>query len=255
MKIRVLIVDDEPLARRKLRRFLNAESAFEIIGECADGSRAVAAIEEQKPDLLFLDMQMPEMNGLDVVQAVGPQRMPLVVFVTAHDQYAVKAFEVNALDYLLKPVSRERFQSAVARARTQLDHGPSNDVGQRLHALLQRLQSGPEFSRRLMVKSEGRVIFLSIDEIDWIESAHNYLVLHVGKKNHLIRETMDSLEARLDPEHFVRIHRSTMVNIERIQEMHPWVRGEHAVLLRDGTRLTLSRSYYERLRQRLGEAP
>lgn len=255
MKIRVLIVDDEPLARRKLRRFLNAESAFEIIGECADGSRAVTAIEEQKPDLLFLDMQMPEMNGLDVVQAVGPQRMPLVVFVTAHDQYAVKAFEVNALDYLLKPVSRERFQSAVARARTQLDHGPSNDVGQRLHALLQRLQSGPEFSRRLMVKSEGRVIFLSIDEIDWIESAHNYLVLHVGKKNHLIRETMDSLEARLDPEHFVRIHRSTMVNIERIQEMHPWVRGEHAVLLRDGTRLTLSRSYYERLRQRLGEAP
>lgn len=252
MKIRALIVDDEPLARRKLRRLLNGECDVEVIGECADDTQAVAAIEEQKPDLVFLDVQMPETDGLGVVHAVGPQRMPLVVFVTAYDQYAVKAFEVSALDYLLKPVSRERFQAAVARARSQMELGRTSEVGQRLHALLEHLKSGQEFSRRLMLKSEGRVFFLTVDEIDWIEAAHNYLVLHVGKKSHLIRETMDSLEARLDPDHFVRIHRSTMVNIERIQEMHPWVRGEHAVLLRDGTRLTLSRSYYERLRQRLG---
>jgi two-component system, LytTR family, response regulator len=253
VKMRVLLVDDEPLARRKLRRLLNGECDVEIVGESADGAQAVAAIEVQKPDLVFLDVQMPEMDGLGVVHAIGPQRMPLVVFVTAHDRYAVKAFEVSALDYLLKPVNRERFQAAVARARSQMDLGHPGEVEQRLHALLEHLKSGQEYSRRLMLKSEGRVYFLTIDEIDWIEAAHNYLVLHVGKKSHLIRETLDSLEARLDPDHFVRIHRSTMVNLDRIQEMHPWVRGEHAVFLRDGTRLTLSRSYYERLRQRLGE--
>ena len=251
--MRVLIVDDEPLSRRKLRRLLNGECDLEIIGECTDGAQAVTAIAEQKPDLVFLDVQMPEMDGLGVIYAVGPQRMPLVVLVTAYDHYALKAFEVSALDYLLKPVNRERFQAAVARARSQMELGRNGEVGQRLQALLEHLQAGQEYSRRLMLKSEGRVFFLTVDEIDWIEAAHNYLVLHVGTKSHLIRETMDSLEARLDPNHFVRIHRSTVVNLERIQEMHPWVRGEHAVLLRDGTRLTLSRSYYERLRQRLGE--
>lgn len=253
MNVRVLIVDDEPLARRKLRRLLNCECEIDIVGECADGAQAVAAIEAQAPDLVFLDVQMPEMDGLDVVRAVGPQRMPLVVFVTAHDRYAVRAFEVSALDYLLKPVNRERFQATVARARSRMDRGRSGDVGQNLHTLLEHLKTGQEYSRRLMLKSEGRVIFLAVDEIDWIEAAHNYLVLHVGTRSHLIRETMDSFEARLDPDRFVRIHRSTMVNFERILELHPWVRGEHAVLLRDGTRLTLSRSYYERLRQRLGE--
>lgn len=253
MKIRVLIVDDEPLARRKLRRLLNGSADIETIGECANGVQAVAIIEEQKPDLVFLDMQMPELDGLGVVDAIGPQRMPLIVFVTAYDRYAIKAFEVNALDYLLKPVNRERFQATVTRARSQLERGHTSAMGQQLHALLEHLKPGQEFCRRLMLKSEGRVYFLTVDEIDWIEAAHNYLVLHAGKASHLIRETMNSLEARLDPDRFVRIHRSTMVNIERIQEMHPWVRGEHAVFLRDGTRLTLSRSYYERLRQRLGE--
>lgn len=253
MKIRVLLVDDEPLARKKLRRLLACERDVEIVGESADGQRAVMAIEQQKPHLVFLDVQMPDLDGLGVVQAIGPESMPLVIFVTAHDHYAVKAFEVSALDYLLKPVSRERFQAAIARARSQLERGQSSEMGQQLRALLKHLKSGPEFSRRLMLKSEGRIYFLPVDEIDWIEAAHNYLVLHVGSKTHLIRETMDSLQARLDPEQFVRIHRSTMVNIVRIQEIHPWIKGEHAVLLQDGTRLALSRTYYEQFRQRLAE--
>lgn len=253
MAIRTLIVDDEPPARRKLRRLLNCESDIEILGDCADGPQAVAAIEEQQPDLVFLDVQMPEMDGMGVVHAVGPERMPLVIFVTAYDRYAIQAFEISALDYILKPFNRERLQAAIARARSQLKLGRDGDAEQRLNALLEHLKPGRESSRRLMLKSERRLYFLNVDEIDWVEAAHNYLVLHVGNKSHLLRETMDSLEARLDPDQFVRIHRSTMVNIERIQEMHPWVRGEHAVILRDGTRLTLSRSYYERLRQRLGE--
>jgi two-component system LytT family response regulator len=249
---RVLIVDDEPPALRKLRRLLDLEDDIEIVGECANGPQAVAAIRERKPDLVFLDVQMPEMDGLGVVRAIGLDRMPLVVFVTAYDSYAVKAFEVNALDYLLKPFSRERMQAAVARARSQLLRGNPSLVGQQLGALLDHLKSGRESSRRLMIKSEGRVVFVKVDEIDWIEAAHNYLVLHLGKRSRLIRETMESLEARLDPDLFVRIHRSTMVNIERVLELHPWIRGEHAVILHDGTRLTLSRSYYDRLRHRLG---
>jgi len=254
VKLGVLIVDDEPLARRKLRRLLNQEGDFEIVGECSDGAQAIADIQAYKPDLVIMDMQMPEVDGLGVVHAVGPQHMPLVVFVTAHDHYAVQAFEVSAVDYLLKPVNRERFQAAIARARAQMALGRTGEVGQRLNALLDQLKSGQEYSRRLMLKSEGRVYFLMVDEIDWIEAAHNYLLLHVGKKSHLIRETLASFEVRLDPDRFVRIHRSTMVNIDRIQEIHPWVRGEHAVLLHDGTRLPLSRSYYERLRHRLGDS-
>jgi len=253
MAIRTLIVDDEPPARRKLRRLLSCESDIEIVGDCADGPQAVAAIAEHHPDLVFLDVQMPEMDGMGVVHAVGPERMPMVVFVTAFDRYAIQAFEISALDYILKPYSRERLQAAVARARGQLERGHSDDVEQRLHTLLEHLKPGREACGRLMLKSEGRVYFLKADEIDWIEAAHNYLVLHAGAKSHLLRETMDSLEARRAPGLFVRIHRSTMVNFERIQEICPWVRGEHAVILHDGTRLTLSRSYYERLRNRLGE--
>jgi len=251
VKLRVLIVDDEPLARRKLRRLLNNENDIEILGESSDGAQAIAAITQKQPDLVFLDVQMPELDGLAVVQAVGPQGMPLVVFVTAHDRYAVKAFEVNALDYLLKPIHRERLQAAVARARSCVMHGRAGEMEQRLRALLKRLKSDQEYTRRLMLKSQGRVYFLMVDDIDWIEAAHNYLLLHVGRETHLIRETLDSLEARLDPDHFARIHRSTMVNINRVHELHPWVRGEHAVVLRDGTHLALSRSYYERLKQRL----
>lgn len=253
MKIRVLIVDDEPLACRKLRRLLTNVNDIEVVGEATDGMQAITAIEMQKPDLVFLDMQIPEMDGLGVVQTIGPQRMPLVIFVTAYDHYAVKAFEVNALDYLLKPVNRERFQATIARVRNRLARSSDNESQQHLRALLEQLKAGREYSRRLMLKSEGRVYFLLIDEIDWIEAAHNYLILHVGDKTHLIRETLESIESRLDPDHFVRIHRSTVVNINRIQEIHTWARGEHVVLLRDDTRLTISRNYYERLRHRLGD--
>lgn len=251
MPIRTLLVDDEPPARRKLRRLLAAENDVEIVGEAADGSAAVALIEQLTPDLVFLDMQMPELDGLDVVCAVGASRMPLVIFVTAYDGYAIKAFEVSALDYILKPFSRERLAAAVARARTQLERGRAPDVEQRLNALLDGMQPRRQSSRRLMLKAEGRIYFLKAAEIEWIEAAHNYAVLHAGGKSHLLRETMDSLESRLDPDLFIRIHRSTMVNIEHVREIQPWMRGEHAVILEDGTRLTLSRRYYERLRQRL----
>lgn len=253
MPIRTLIVDDEPPARRKLRRLLAYENDVEIVGECADGSAAVALIEQQKPDLVFLDVQMPELDGLDVVYAIGANQMPLVVFITAYDGYAIKAFEVSALDYILKPFSRERLQAAVARCRAQLGHSRAPDIERRLNALLDEMAPRRQWSRRLILKSEGRIYFLKAAEIEWIEAAHNYALLHVGGKSHLLRETMDSLESRLDPDLFVRIHRSTMVNIERVQEIHPWARGEHAVILADGTRLALSRRYYERLRQRLEE--
>ena len=247
----VLIVDDEAPARSILREHLERVPGVRVLADCANGLEAVRVAGELSPDVVFLDIEMPKLTGFETLELLDPGIA--AVFVTAYDAWAVKAFEVSALDYLLKPVNRERFQASVARARSQLERGRTGEVSQRLHALLEQLRPGQEYSRRLMIQSEGRVFFLTVDEIDWIEAAHNYLILHVGTRSHLIRETMGSLEARLDPDHFVRIHRSTMVNIDRIQEMHPWVRGEHAVILRDGTRLTLSRSYYERLRQRLGE--
>ena len=250
-KIRTLIVDDEPLARERLASLLSAEQDIELVGQCRDGEEAVAAIHDHSPALVFLDVQMPQMNGFEVIEAVGTDQMPLVVFVTAYDQHALKAFQVRALDYLLKPFDRERFAEALQRARAQIEREETGDLGRRLLALVKDLRRDQPRTDRLVVKSAGRLFFLRADEIDWVEAAGNYVRLHVGSTAHLLRETMNAIEGRLDPEKFFRIHRSRIVNVERIQELQPWLNGEYAVLLRTGTRLTLSRGYREKLQDRL----
>ena len=252
--IRALIADDEPLARERMRSLLGAEQDIEIIGEARDGVEAVEAILSQSPDLVFLDVHMPKLDGFEVIQTVGPDRMPAVVFVTAYDQHALRAFEVQALDYLLKPFDGERFQGALRRVRRQIDSRETGDIGQRLLALVRDLRPASQSrTDRLVVKSGGRLYFLRADEIDWIEAAGNYVRLHVGAEGHLLRETMNSIESRLNPEIFFRIHRSHIVNIERIKELQPWFNGEYVVILRNGARLTLSRGYREKLQERLGK--
>jgi len=211
----------------------------------------VTAIHDDSPDLVFLDVQMPEMSGFEVIEAVGSEKMPLVIFVTAYDQHALKAFQVRALDYLLKPFDRERFSDSLQRARKQLEREETGDLGRRLLALVKDLRRDQPKSDRLVVKSGGRLFFLRTDEIDWVEAAGNYVRIHVGPASHLLRETMNALEGRLDGEKFFRIHRSRIVNMERIQELQPWLNGEYAVVLRSGTRLTLSRGYREKLQERL----
>jgi two-component system LytT family response regulator len=253
-KIKVLVADDEPLARERLSGLLSQEPDIEVVGQARDGEEAVTAIHDDSPDLVFLDVQMPQMSGFDVIEAVGSDKMPLVIFVTAYDQHALKAFQVRALDYLLKPFDRERFKDALSRARKQLEREENGDLGRRLLALVKDLRRDQPKSDRLVVKSGGRLFFLRTDEIDWVEAAGNYVRLHVGPGSHLLRETMNAIEGRLDPEKFFRIHRSRIVNMERIQELQPWLNGEYAVLLRTGTRLTLSRGYREKLQDRLGRA-
>jgi two-component system, LytTR family, response regulator len=253
-KIKVLVVDDEPLARERLTTLLSQEPDVEQVTPARDGEEAITTIHDDSPDLVFLDVQMPQMNGFDVIEAVGSDKMPLVIFVTAYDQHALKAFQVRALDYLLKPFDRQRFTDALQRARKQLERDETGDLGRRLLALVKDLRRDQPRSDRLVVKSGGRLFFLRADEIDWVEAAGNYVRLHVGPASHLLRETMNAIEGRLDPEKFFRIHRSRIVNMERIQELQPWLNGEYAVLLRTGTRLTLSRGYREKLQDRLGKA-
>ena len=246
MKIKTLIVDDEPLARERVRRFLREETDVEIIGECGDGAQAIKTIKQLKPDLVFLDIQMPEKNGFEVIKSLDSKSVPQIIFVTAYDQYALKAFDVHALDYLLKPFNRERLMRAVSRAREQIENKNRGQIDERLAALIADLRSEKKYLERLIVKSVGRVFFLKTDEIDWIEAAGNYLKIHVGRESHLIRETMHGIEAKLNPEKFLRIHRSTVVNIDSIKELHPMFSGDYAVILRNGTEITLSRSYRDR---------
>jgi two-component system LytT family response regulator len=251
MRIRVLIVDDEVLARKRIRDLLEGQADVEIVGECSNGRDAVHKVLELGPDLLFLDVQMPGLNGLGVLEAVSPERMPVVIFVTAYDQYALKAFEVHALDYLLKPFDRSRFRESLQRARAQIQRVRTGDLSERLMSLLHDLKGERKFLDRLVVKAAGRIFFLRVDEIDWIEAAGNYLRLHVGRESHLLRETMSRIEHQLDPDQFLRIHRSTIVNIEQVKELRPLFHGEYAVILRDGRQLTLSRAYRGRLDERL----
>jgi two-component system, LytTR family, response regulator len=249
---RVLIVDDEPLARERLRMLLQDEQGIDVVGEAGDAATAAESIAAMSPDLVFLDVQMPGATGFDVISAVGADKMPMVVFVTAYDRYALRAFEVHALDYLLKPFDRERFRHALGRARRQLDGRASGDLERRLLAIVNDLKPSHGRVDRFVVKTGGRVFFVRSDEIDWIEAAGNYVKLHVGNDTHLFRETMNAVEARLDADLFFRIHRSHIVNIERIRELQPWFNGEYVVFLKNGTRLTLSRGYREKLQERVG---
>ena len=246
-KIKTLIVDDEPPARRNLRALLKDIPDIEIVKECGNGRDAVASIRALQPELVFLDVQMPEMNGFEVLEALTDHPLPGIIFVTAYDQYALKAFEVSALDYLLKPFDDARFHKALAQARRQIEQQDASELGHKLLALLGTREIKPGATRylsRLMVKSAGRVIFIRSDEIDWIEAYDNYVRLHVNGRSHLLRQTMNELEGVLNPEQFARIHRSVIVNLDRVKELRPHV-NEHLVVLRDGSELKLSRTRKE----------
>jgi two-component system LytT family response regulator len=253
-KIRALIVDDEPLARRRVRRLLAHDADVEIVGDCADGYEAVGAINEHAPDLVFLDVQMPELDGFAVLGRLKPEQLPLVVFVTAYDQYALQAFEVCAVDYLLKPFDRKRFELALSRAKTRLVHERGDELSQRTLALLTELQARARHPDRILVKAGGRAFFLKADEIDWIEAEGKYVRLYVGRESYLLREAIGGIEAQLDPKMFLRIHRSAIVNIDRVRELQPWFHHEYRVILRDGTQLMLSRSCRKRLTDLLGSS-
>lgn len=252
MLIRTLIVDDEPLARKRLRELLKDDAEIELIGECADGGETLAAIRELSPDLIFLDVQMPELDGLAVSESIKGERQPLIIFVTAHDQYAARAFDVRAVDYLLKPFDRARFTQALQRAKEQLREKQDRQVNRQMLELLVELKAPPAYLDRLVIKTNERVFVLKTDEIDWIEAEGNYVRVHFGKQSSLIRETLSYLASQLDPRKFPRIHRSRMVNLDRIQELQAWSHRDYRIILRNGTQLTLSRSYRERLDQLLG---
>ncbi|HKP10909.1 MAG TPA: LytTR family DNA-binding domain-containing protein [Blastocatellia bacterium] len=251
--IRTLIVDDEPLARRRIRRMLARHPDVEVIGECANGREAIAAIQGQRPGLVFLDVQMPEVDGFAALASVGAGEMPLIIFVTAYDQYALRAFEVHALDYLLKPFDRRRFDVALQQARARLASG-RDDMSRRAIALLEELRAQQSHIERMVIKAGGRAFFLKTDEIDWVEAEGKYVRLHVGKESYLVREAISQIEAQLDPKRFLRIHRSTIVNLDRVRELQPWFHNDYRVILRDGTELTLSRSCRKRLGELLGNA-
>jgi two-component system LytT family response regulator len=242
----VLIVDDEPLAREGLRMLLTGDAQVAVISEAKNGRKAVTAIRESRPDLVFLDVQMPEMDGFNVIQEVGPERMPAVVFVTAHDRYAIRAFEINALDYLLKPVTAERFHQSLERAKARLSGG--EEMGWRMVSLLEAMANPSPYAKRLAVRSGTRTLFVPVDDIEWIQAAENYVELHFGAGCHLLQATMNTIEASLDPEVFLRIHRSSIVNVGRIKELQPAGHGEYVVVLRSGVRLQSGRSYHEKLK-------
>lgn len=276
MPIRVLVVDDEPIARRRVRRMLRLEPDVDVIDEVGSGSEAIEAIRKERPDLVLLDVQMPDVDGFGVVDALGAEAMPPTIFVTAFNEYAVRAFDVNAIDYLLKPYDPERFRSAFQRARSHMERVSSAEQGRKIRALLEQVigddrtsaalaDRGPasapngmgappprvRFLDRLMVKHDGRVSFVKVSDVDWFEASGNYVRVHAGKGSHLIRETMHHIEAQLEPSMFVRIHRAVIVNIDRIKELQPWFAGDYVVILRDGRQLKLSRTYREHLQSRM----
>ncbi|HEX6546120.1 MAG TPA: LytTR family DNA-binding domain-containing protein [Bryobacteraceae bacterium] len=249
--IKVLIVDDEPIIRRGLRSHLSNRDCYEVVGECCNGRRAIDDIREAKPDLVFLDVQMPEVDGFGVIREVGPAAMPAVVFVTAFDEYAVRAFDVNALDYLLKPFDEERFSRCLTRVEQRLaEPGKGDSLVEKLASLVAE-QAKPRTADRLAIRNSDRITLLQTEEIDWIEAADNYVEIHVGKQVHLMRETLSNLEQRLQPFRFLRIHRSRLVNADRIKELHPLFHGEYELVLSDGTHLTSSRHYRDVLQRLL----
>jgi two-component system, LytTR family, response regulator len=251
--IRAIIVDDEPLARERLRSMLETEPDIEIIDECADGVTAVESIETHRPDLVFLDVNMPELDGIGVLERIGTSVIPAVIFVTAYDHFAVQAFDAHAVDYVLKPFDEDRFRTAVQRARSTLKARASDEIDSRLAALLSDMKR-PRHLERLAIKAGGKIVFIRTEEIDWIGAEGNYARIHTGNRSHLLRETMNTLETKLDPERFLRIHRSTIVNTESIAELEPLFQGDYVVILRDGSRLTSSRGYRQNLQAFMNRA-
>jgi two-component system LytT family response regulator len=251
-ELRVLLVDDEPLVREGLRDFLGEEQDVIIAGECSNGAEALHFLEAHEVDVVFLDVQMPELDGLGVARVLLREGRPAIVFVTAFSEHAIRAFELNAIDYLLKPFDRERFHAAVDRVRIRLGSGKQEELARRLAAVLGELQRERSYADRVLVKSDGRLRFVAVEDLDWVEAADNYVRLHAGNQRHLVRETIRSFQARLDPARFARIHRSAIVNLSRIRELQPTFNGEYTVLLTSGAKLTLSRTYRDAVRARLG---
>ena len=252
--IRALVVDDQPMARDRLVSLLALETDVEVVGVCAAGGEAVAAIRDAAPDLVFLDMQMPELDGLGVVEAVGVDRMPLTIFVTAFDEYAVRAFEAQAIDYLLKPFARPRFQQALERARRHLERHRQAELSGQLLSVVETLRARAVPGPRLMVKAAGRIVFVDVESIDWVEAEGNYARLHAGSDSHLVRQTMAELLVRLGDDRFARIHRSRIVNVARISELRVAGGGDYDVVLQSGVRLGLSRGCRDALERRLAAA-
>jgi two-component system LytT family response regulator len=250
-RIRAIIVDDEPLAREGVRLHLEAEPDVEIVGEAGTGEEAVELIETVRPDLLFLDVQMPGLDGFGVLDAVGPAYMPVTIFTTAYDQFALRAFDAHAIDYILKPYDAQRFGNAIERARMHLNGRRKVQVDERLDSLIDELRARNQYLERLVVRSGGRILILRVADIDWVEAASNYVRLHAGGREYLLRETMTALESKLDPADFVRIHRSTIVRVDKIRELEPLFQGDYVVILDDSTRLTSSRGYREKLQELL----
>jgi two-component system, LytTR family, response regulator len=239
--IRTVIAEDENLARKKLRVLLNSECGVNVVAECKDGKQTIAAVEAHRPDLLLLDIQMPDLDGFQVQERIPADQMPVVIFTTAYDQYAIRAFETHALDYLLKPFNQERLHRALERVKAELLKSHEHSVKARILDLLGKTKPESARLRRLVIRTGGRVIFLELDEVDWIEAAANYVKLHVGKESYLLREGISHIAAKLDPERFVRIHRSSIVNVSRIRELQPCDSGEYIAVLRDGKELSCSR--------------
>ncbi len=247
MPIQALIVDDEAHARTRLRNLLQKHSDFRVLGECANGFLALASIQTQKPDVVFLDIKMPRMNGFELCRRLPPTSRPLIVFVTAFDQHALQAFEVHAIDYLLKPFDADRFDRTLNHIRERLIAGSAPGSDQRLSSLLEDIAKGPHPPRRLVFKTEGKLVLVKMDDLDWVEADGNYLRLHVGPVTHHVRETLGAMEAQLPTHQFLRISRSTIVNLDRIRELQVLFYGDYSVLLKDGTKLSMSRNYRERI--------
>ncbi|HEX8195650.1 MAG TPA: response regulator [Pyrinomonadaceae bacterium] len=251
MSIRTIIVDDVELARERTKILLN-DAEIEIVAECENGCEAIDTIRDLKPDLVFLDVQMPEIGGFEVIETVGVNKMPTVIFVTAYDEFALRAFEVNAIDYLLKPFDKKRLVKAIERAKREIKkQEPSNGIEEKLRNLLKEVKIGPQYLKRIPVKTSRGTTLVLTEEIDWIASAGHYLELHAGRETHIIREKLSYLETRLDPKDFMRIHRSTIVNLDRIKSLHPLFSGDQIIILKDGRELSMSRTYYDKLMMRI----
>jgi two-component system, LytTR family, response regulator len=241
--IRTVLVDDEPPARRKLRHLLKSEPDFAVIGEAETAAQAIDVLNRLHPDLVFLDIGLPDATGFDVVETLQGGFLPSIVFVTAYDDFALKAFDVHALDYLLKPVEPSRFSNALARIRRFVESGETRGLASRLEQLVASLKAGSSYVQRLLIQDDKRSLFLDVNRIDWIESARNYVCIHSGSKTWIQRTTLDSLAIKLDPKSFRRINRSQIVNVRRISEVNSWFHGDSKLLLKDGTKLTWSRRY------------
>lgn len=249
-RTRVGIADDEPLARERIVSMLAPHQKYEVVAECDDGAAALAAIRSKNLDVLFLDVRMPELDGFQVLEALGAGPLPVIVFVTAFDDYALRAFDVSALDYLLKPFDRARFDKTLARVEAQLASSDARKVSTELREFLSGFATGQStaYAERFSVKAAGDIYFVRAADIDWVDATGNYVTLHAGGRKHMIRETLKSVESRLDPRKFVRVHRSAIINLDRLKKLQPYFHGEYVVTLTDGTTLTSSRGYSDRLR-------